>query len=484
MIDTRLSEERAKRIVLYVALISIALIAAILIFLLVPRLLHPPSASVDFELTLNLTQVEVFQGDVLHVLVTLVPEGSFQQDVYLEIRDRPSNMSIYASRWILNPSFMTSVLTINTSNVSPGVYNVVIVGRFGEIERGASLTISLKEVEKPWFEVIARAQPERIMQTEAFFLNLSIIPHAGFNDSISVLIDGLPGSSFEPKTIEKGNTSLRINIYTSRSTPIGINNFTTKLSSTNYRTILNLTIEVYEAPPPSFQIYFTPNITIAKPSDTVNIFVSVKPFYGFDEAVHVYSSYIGGLSLMSFNGSDFVLMPNNYSGVTISMETARDLDYGIYDLTFVVETSSTKDFKLVRLGIANVSHSFKKPIPGILVYPTEVEVSPGEKKTFDVLIGSINGFEGEVIPRVTHPPIGEFHFSTGEGFPKIGVSIDRVNITIGEARFLFLSAMIYSDVVSGIYRANVELCVEYTPPNMAFPLLNATGVYAIEFHIR
>ncbi|MGQ9596547.1 MAG: hypothetical protein ACUVUS_04020 [Thermoproteota archaeon] len=484
MIDTRLSEyeERAKRIVLYVALISIALIAAILIFLLVPRFLHPPSASVDFELTLNLTQVEVFQGDALHVLVTLVPEGSFQQDVYLEIRDRPSNMSIDASRWILNPSFMTSVLTINTYNVSPGVYNVIIVGRFREIERGASLTISLKEVEKPWFEVIARAQPERIMQTEAFFLNLSIIPHAGFNDSISVLIDGLPGSSFEPKTIGKGNTSLRINIYTSRSTPIGINNFT-KLSSTNYRTILNLTIEVYEAPPPSFQIYFTPNITIAKPSDTVNIFVSVKPFYGFDEVVYVYSSYIG-LSLMSFNGSDFVLMPNNYSGVMMSMETDRVLDYGIYDLTFVVETSSTKDFKLVRLGIANVSYSFKKPIPGILVYPTKVEVSPGREVTFNVLIESINGFEGEVIPMVTSPPIGKFYFSTGEGFPKIGVSIERVNITIGEARFLFLSAMIYSDVVSDIHRANVELCVEYTPPNMAFPLLNAMSVYAIEFHIR
>ncbi|MEM2050197.1 MAG: hypothetical protein QXZ11_03630, partial [Thermoproteota archaeon] len=162
--------------------------------------------------------------------------------------------------------------------------------------------------------------------------------------------------------------------------------------------------------------------------------------------------------------------------------------FGINVLTFIVETSSKREIKGVKLGVANVSSTYNEPVPGIVAYFTRVDASPGGKTTVDFLLGSINGFKGEVLLRVSKynvsdPDLGMFYFSTGEGFPKMGVSIERVNITVGEARFVFLSMELKNTVARGVYRINVELCVEHTPPNMAFPLLKAISVYTLELHV-
>ncbi|MEM3028860.1 MAG: hypothetical protein QXW09_01865 [Thermoproteota archaeon] len=474
-------DERIRRIIPIIALVSVVVVAVILLFFLALNVLAPQPSIVDFRLELNRTRVEVFQGKVVSTLITLKPEGSFQGDVTLEVK-KPSNMSLTLSKWVLNPSSNTAVLKLNTSGVAPGLYRINISGSYSEVQRKVVLTIIVREAEKPWFEARVNIQPNSIMQAEMFNLNFSITPHAGFNDTISIVLDGLPGASLERSVIEKGINKTIVGVYTSRNTPAGVNNFTVVLNSTSYTASFNLTIEVSEAPPASFQISFSPNITLVKPGDTVNIFISVKPFYGFDEAIHVYSSHTG-LSLKKFNGSSFVLTPRNYTGVLVSMVTDRDLAYGIYYLTFGVNTSSTIDFKVVKIGIANVSFTFKKSVPSILIPSPRVDAFPGDEVTLNVLIGSLNGFKGEVIPRVIGPSIGRFYFSTGEGFPQMGISIERVNITAGEAKFLFLRVMINRDVPRGIYRVDVELCIEYTPPNMAYPVLNATSVYTLEFHI-
>jgi len=476
--------EKVKRMRSILLLVSVALFAVILIFFLATKVLTPPPAVYDFRLELNTTRVEVFQGKTVNTLITLVPEGAFQGSVTLEI-ENSDNIYFSLSNWVLSSSSKNAVLSLNTSSIAPGSYLFDVSGSYLEITRRVRLTVVVKEPEKPWFEARATIQPPSIMQTEKFLLNVSIIPHAEFNDTISIAIKGLQGSWFEPSLIEKGKNKTAISVYTSRSTPAGVNNFTMVLNSTSHETTLNLAIEVSEAPPASFQISFSPNITIVKPGDAVNIKVSVRPFYGFNETVHVYSSHIG-LSLREFNGSSFVLTPRNYSMAVMMMKTDRNLNYGIYELTFIVETSSEKDFRVLKIGVANVSSTFKTPSPSIIGYSPIADASRGQKVTLNFLTGAINGFEGMVILRVrnvTGPNIGIFYFSTGEGFPKMGVSIERLNITAGEARFIFLSAVINRNIASGIYRVNVELCIEYTPPNMAFPLLNATSVYTVEFHI-
>lgn len=473
--------EKVRKIITILVLVLVVVIAVILIFFLALNVLTPPPSIADFRLELNRTRVEVFQGKVVSTLITLKLEGSFQGDVTLEVK-KPSNMSLTLSKWVLNPSSKTAVLKLNTSGVAPGLYRINISGSYLEIQRKAVLTIVVREAEKPWFEASVNINPRSIMQAETFSLNISITPHAEFNDIISIILNDLPGTSLERSVIEKGVNKTIVSVYTSRGTPAGVNNFTVVLNSTSHMASFNLTIEVSEAPPASFQISFSPNITMVKPGDTINIFVSVKPFYGFNEDIHVYSSYTG-LSLKKFNGSSFVLTTRNYTGVLISMVTDKDLAYGIYYLTFGVNTSSTIDFKVVKIGIANFSSTFKKPVPGILIPSTRINAFPGEEVTLNVLIGSLNGFKGEVIPGVTAASIGKFYFSTGEGFPRMGISIERVNITAGEAKFLFLKAVIDRNVVSGIYRVDVELRIEHTPPNMAYPVFDVASVYTLEFHI-
>jgi len=484
-------EEKIRRLLPIIAVVSVALLAVVLVYFLFTKVLTPPPPVYDFRLELNTTRVEVFQGKVVNMLITLVPEGAFQGSVVLKI-ENPVGIDYSVSNWVLSPSSRNAILTLNTTGLSAGTYLVNISGSYLEVERKTCLEMVVKEVEKPWFEASVNLQPASIIQTESFLLNISITPHAGFNETVNVSIMGLPGSMLEKSVIDKGVKMLGISVKTNRSIPVGVNNFTVVLKSPSYQALVNLTIEVSEAPPPDFKICFKPNITIAKPGDVVNILVSVTPLYGFDETVHVYSSHIG-LSLIEFNGSNFFLAPRNYSGVVITMEIDERSPFGINDLTFVVETPSrNRELKVVKLGVANVSSTYNDPAPGIVAYFPRVDASPGGKTTVDFLIGSLNGFEGKVFLRVNkHDPsdtyapsdLGMFYFSTGEGFPKIGVSIESVNITVGEARFIFLSMDLKRTVASGVYMINVELCVEYTPPNMAFPLLKAVSVYTLELRV-
>ncbi|MEM3659731.1 MAG: hypothetical protein QXU11_04875 [Thermoproteota archaeon] len=479
-------EEKFRRILPIIVIVAVALLAVVLVYFLFTRVLTPPPPVYDFRLELNTTRVEVLPGRVVNTLITLVPEGAFQGSVSLKI-EKPGEIDYSVSNWVLTPSSRNAVLTLNTTGLSPGTYAVNVSGSYLEVERKTRLTIVVKEVEKPWFEAEVSLQPRSIIQTETFLLNISITPRAGFNETISVSIRGLPGSTPEKNIINRGVKKAEISVKTNRSTPVGVNNFTVVLNSTSHQALVNLTIEVSEAPPPDFQILFHPNITIAKPGDIVKILVKVKPIYGFDETVHVYSSHIG-LSLNEFNGSDFFLTPRNYSGVVMSMQIDERALFGINVLTFIVETPSKREIKGVKLGVANFSSTYNEPVPGIVAYFTRVDASPGGKTTVDFLLGSLNGFKGEVLLRVSKynasdPDLGMFYFSTGEGFPKMGVSIERVNITVGEARFVFLSMELKNTVARGVYRINVELCVEHTPPNMAFPLLKAISVYTLELHV-
>lgn len=480
------NEEKIRRILPIIVIVAVALLAVVLVYFLFTRVLTPPPPVYDFRLELNTTRVEVLPGKVVNTLITLVPEGAFQGSVTLKI-EKPGEIDYSVSNWVLTPSSRNAVLALNTTGLLPGTYPVNVSGSYLEVERKTRLTIIVKEVEKPWFEASVRIQPGSIIQTETFLLNISIITHAGFNETISVSIRGLPGSSLEENTVDRGRKRSEISVKTNRSIPVGVNNFTVVLNSTSHQALVNLTIDVSEAPPPDFQIFFQPNITMAKPGDIVKILVKVKPIYGFDEPVHVYSSHIG-LILNEFNGSDFFLTPRNYSGVVMTMKIDERSLFGVNVLTFTVETSSRREIKGVKLGVANVSSTYNEPAPGIVTYFTRVDASPGEKTTVDFLLGSLNGFKGEVLLRVSKhnasdPDLGMFYFSTGEGFPKMGVSIERVNITIGEARFVFLSVVLKNTVASGVYRINVELCVEHTPPNMAFPLLKAVSVYTLELHV-
>jgi hypothetical protein len=479
-------EEKVRRMLPILIIVSVALLGVVIVYFLLTRVLTPPAPVYDFRLELNNTRVEVLPGKVVNTLITLVPEGAFQGSVTLKI-EKPVDIDYSVSNWVLTPSSRNAVLTLNTTGLPPGSYPVNVSGSYLEVERKTRLTIIVKEVEKPWFEASVSIQPESIVQTEAFLLNISITPRAGFNESISVSIRGLPGASLEEKTIGKGVVRKTVSVKTNRSIPVGVNSFTVVLNSTSHGALANLSITVSEAPPPDFIVSFHPNITLAKPGDVVSIAVSVTPLYGFDETVHVYSSHIG-LGLNEFNGSDFFMTPRNYSRVVMTMEIDERSTFGINVLTFIVETSSKREIKGVKLGVANVSSTFKQPAPSIVAYFQSFDASPGRKTTIDFLVGSINGFEGEVLLRVTKynqsdPDLGMFYFSTGEGFPKLGVSIERVNITAGEARFVFLSIQLKESIASGVYRINVELCVEQTPPNMAFPLLKPVSVYTIELRV-
>jgi len=484
--ETSEYEDKIRRMLPIIVTVSVALLAVVLVFFLVTRVLTPPPPVYDFRLELNNTRVEVLPGRVVNTLITLVPEGAFQGSVTLKI-EKPGDIDYSVSNRVLTPSSRNAVLTLNTTGLAPGSYIVNVSGSYLEVERKVGLTIIVKEAEKPWFEASVNLQPLSIIQTQTFLLNISITPHAGFNESISVSIRGLPGSRLEENTMGRGVNRSVINVQTDRSIPVGVNNFTVVLNSTSHEALLNLTIRVSEAPPPDFQICFSPNITIAKPGDTVNITVSVKPIYGFDETVHVYSSHIG-LRLNKFNGSDFFLTPRNYSGVLMTMEIDERSTPEINVLTFIVETSSRREPMAVKLGVANVSSTYYEPVPSLIAHTPRVDAAPGEKVVVDIMVGSLNGFKGKVVLGVaqynkTDPDIGSFYFSTGEGFPKMGVSIESLNITAGEAKIISLSAEIKRDAARGIYKINVELYVEYASPNMAFPLLKPVSVYTLELRI-
>lgn len=467
-------EKIPKKPILIIVIVSIVVIAATLVFFLLSSFIAPPSTTMDFRLELNRTRLEVTQGKTVNVLITLIPEGSFKGDVVLET-NKPGNMSIKLSRSILNTSSNTAILTIDVSNTAPGYYTVEISGHHLEATRKAILILSVKEVEKPFFKANASVYPATVMQMENFSINVSITTYRGFNDSISVNIENLPGCWVKESVIGGGINSSIITVYTSRNTPAGVNNFTLILSSPSHSVSIPLTIIVLETPPPDFQVSFYPNMTVVKPGDTVNILVNVKPLYGFNESIRIYSSYIS-VDLEKFNGSSFFLTTRNYSRAIISMKIDRRAKCGVYRLTFFANSSLGRREIGVFVGVTNVSYKFNDPIPGLAVLPSVVEATPGQEVYLKVLIGSVNGFQGEVIPSVSQLTVGTYYFSTGEGYPKIGLPISRVSISIGEAKFIYLRITVDRNAPKGIYRFKVVLYKE-------LPFLTPLNNYTVELRI-
>lgn len=463
-----------KKPILIITVVSIAVVAAAIVLFLASSFLTSPSPIINFRLELNLTRVEVIRGRPVNILITLIPEGSFKGDVVLET-NKPGNMSLKLSKPILNPSSNTAVLTIDTSNTAPGYYTVEISGSHSEINRRAILIVLVKEVERPFFKANASVYPTSVMQMECFFINVSITPYRGFRDNISVTIEKLSGCWIKENIISSGVNSSTITVYTSRNTPTGVNNFTLILSSPSYSVSIPLTIIVLETPPPNFQISFYPNMTVVKPGDTVNILVSVKPFHGFNESIRVYSSYIS-VDLEKFNGSSFFLTTRNYTRAIISMRIDRRAKCGVYRLTFFANSSLGKREIGVFIGVTNVSYKFNDPIPGLAVLPNVVEATPGQEVYLKVLIGSVNGFQGEVIPSVSQLTVGTYYFFTGEGYPKIGLPINRVDISIGEAKFIQLRIAVDRNVSKGIYRFKVVLYKEH-------PFLTPLNTYTVELRV-
>jgi len=123
-----------------------------------------------------------------------------------------------------------------------------------------------------------------------------------------------------------------------------------------------------------------------------------------------------------------------------------------------------------------VSYKFNDPIPGLAVLPSVVEATPGQEVYLKVLIGSVNGFQGEVIPSVSQLTVGTYYFSTGEGYPKIGLPISRVSISIGEAKFIYLRITVDRNAPKGIYRFKVVLYKE-------LPFLTPLNNYTVELRI-
>ncbi|MGQ9479221.1 MAG: COG1470 family protein [Thermoproteota archaeon] len=471
--------EKARKIILLVAIIAVILIVVIIAIALGSSVFSPVPQPKEFELMLNTTSLEVNEDDSAHILVTLVTQDSFDEDVFLGIGSMPTGMSFRFSNQVLNVSWRQSVLTLNASGVIPGSYYITILGSSSKLAREAVLKLTVKKVEKPWFEASVKIYPEKIIRMESFFMNISLTPHGEIREV--ELIISLPGSRPNVSMVKPGIQT--VEIYTSRDTPVGFNNFTTILRSAEYMITINSTVEI-GAMPPDFNAYISPSVVMVKPGDTVNLRITVEPNYEFNEVVVFHQSILDDLRLDRFNGSRVLLTPGNYSAVISMTINKVQNPPKIYYLTFAFNASSKKEFKTVRLGVANVSYLLKDCLPGIISSRKIVEASPGSSIYLDLLIGSLNGYGGELYLRVLSKDIGIYSFCTGEGFPVIGEKVEKINVTSGWAGLVELRYELYTGVQPGEYRVDVELCEEYLPPNMSFPLLKPVSRYTFTFRVR
>ncbi|MCA9839553.1 MAG: Ig-like domain-containing protein [Trueperaceae bacterium] len=180
--------------------------------------------SVNFSLALNPQSTTLGINSIKQVRLDVTPTGGFSESIRLNVDALPKGVT--AS---FDPSLTTAQSTLSISaddTASPGVYQVIVRGKAGSLERTAQLSLTIEDNRPPDFKIFVAPS---ISIAQGFFgtLNLEVERIGGFSDIIQFSLEDAPAgvtgefdfnvATFEgslelliASTVAEGNYTLKI----------------------------------------------------------------------------------------------------------------------------------------------------------------------------------------------------------------------------------------------------------------------------------
>ena len=264
----------------------------------------------DFLLSASPSSQSVVQGSGANYSVTVTPSGGFSATVSLSASGLPPGASATLSPASISSGSGSSTLSITTSSNSPvGNYPITITATSTSPNLTYSVTVTLV-VSPAGFSLSVTPSSQNVTQGNSTSYTVTSTPSAGFSDSVTLSVSGLPGgvdATFDTNPITGASGSSTVNVSVSTSTPTGAYPLTITGTSGAFTHTVAATLAVYAPvayPPNLDQGGFTnAGSSVTNPPGTLNINGSTLTFQSTDGTMSINATFASSSLVESCTGS-------------------------------------------------------------------------------------------------------------------------------------------------------------------------------------
>ncbi len=397
----------------------------------------------DFNLSVSPASRTVIQGDSAAYTVTLDASGGFNGNVDLSVSGLPADASAnFSVDPVAVSSSHQSTLTVTAGATTPaGTYTLTINGQqqqggeepsarsvvAGGGNHSAQVTFVVEEPPVGSdFSIQATPTQQEVVQGNSVDYTVSLTALNGFNDNVTLRVDGLPTDatdnfSLNPVPLSTTGQSI-LTVTTAATTPIGTYSLTItgekqvqahgQVVVENHTALVTLKV-VAPAPDPDFSLQATPSLQEVIQGSAVDYTVSLSALNGFNGNVGLTVDGLPADASENFSLNPVALSSTGDSTLTIT--TAATTPTGTYTLTITGTDNSRRVASSVSQGghTAQVTLKVKAPPVDtdftIAATPTSAFVYKGEKTSYTLDLASVNGFSDAVSLSVSGLPGGVTH---------------------------------------------------------------------------
>ena len=263
----------------------------------------------DFLLSASPSSQSVVQGSGASYSVTVTPSGGFSATVSLSASGLPPGASATLSPASISSGSGSSTLSITTSSNSPvGNYPITIIATSTSPNLTYSATVTLV-VSPAGFSLSVTPSSQNVTQGNSTSYIVTSTPSAGFSDSVTLSVSGLPGgvdATFDTNPIT-GASSSTVNVSVSSSTPTGAYPLTITGTSGAFTHTVAANLAVYAPvvyPPNLDQGGFTnAGSSVSTPPGTLSVSGSTLTFQSTDGSMAINATFTTSSLVESCSGS-------------------------------------------------------------------------------------------------------------------------------------------------------------------------------------
>ncbi|MFZ7136926.1 MAG: Ig-like domain-containing protein [archaeon] len=177
----------------------------------------------DFSVSVSPSSGTAVQGESTTATVSVSPIAGFDDSVSLSVSGLPSGASATFSAVSGTPSF-TSTLTISVAETTPaGTYTITVRGTGNGTTHSDTYSLTVADSTIPDFSVSVSPSSGTAVQGESTTATVSVSPIAGFDDSVSLSVSGLPSGASATFSAVSGTPSFTstLTISVAETTPAG-----------------------------------------------------------------------------------------------------------------------------------------------------------------------------------------------------------------------------------------------------------------------
>jgi len=280
------------------------------------------------NMDLSSTRIELTQGESEELTVHLT--GDYPKDVTLSVSGLPAGVSASFTVPSHRVPFTSKLRLIAAEDAKTGTFTVHIRAKRGsEISIVRSFTLIMKPKSRPDFTIDASPPSTTIGRGEEASYSIVINPLEGFNQPVSLSINGLPAGTiheFNPLSGTPPFTSI-LKVRTSNVTPLGVHRIT--ITASGGGKTHSKSVDLIVKAMPDFSIGVDPKSVTIEQGEAAEYVIGVAPMEGFSSEVSLSVSGLPNGATASFSHTSGV--PPLKSIMRI--ETLETTPVGSYTIT-------------------------------------------------------------------------------------------------------------------------------------------------------